>query len=349
MSGIIFILFIILSIALLVGWFFLVKRLRSKTEMASEQLFLVAMALLIAIVFILWKVSSGVGANWGGSSNPKIDQEVQQFTARVYKPLVFSRQTLVAEISDMNELLDDIDDLIDDHPRHARLLIEIQSTWSKGVYKLKKLNKEIDKDIRRAWIAHDTGDTEAINTKFARDAVDLDKNINKELKTFRKLILDVHNLLHKDIKAAQKTIGKQPEKKKDSSRNLKSFSDKTAKKLLTFLKQADENLYNEFVKLIDEINTSEQRQEQVNNHLESNHDLAEPLVKVIHSWRDIEQENRHYYNQLLYALEATLLGRKLGLNKNDYAIVSMSKTLRKQIPAIVEKRKKKRVALDNSY
>ena len=348
MSGIIFILFIILSITLLIAWFFLVKRIRSKTQLASEQLFLLAMTLLIVVGMSIWKLGSYLG-NGKSSSGPVISEELQQFTARAYQPLVFTRQTLASEIKDMNTLLYDIDDLVDDHPHHANLLLEIKRIWSRGVYQLKILDKEVDQEIRRAWIAHDTKNTGLIDSQFAREAVKIDKHIKQELKTFRNLILKVHDLLHKDIGAIQKTIGKQENKKQEPFRNTRAFSNKTTKKLLIFLKQQDEDLHAEFIRLIDEINISEQRQEQVTHHLENNDDLAEPLIKVIHSWRAIEKENRYYYEQLLYALEATLLGRNLGLNKNDYAIVSMRKTLNKQIPAIVKKRNEKRNTLENSY
>lgn len=349
-AGIIYGIFIILSLALLFGWYLLVKKIRSKTQLSSELLFLLSMALLFIVLLLIWR-GSNIADGWKSGPSLEVDEKIHSFTLNVYKPLVFSRDKVVAEIKDMNILLEDIDDLIDDHPRHVNLLLNVKETWGSGVYQLKKLQKSVDKDVRRAWIAHDTMNQKTVDAKFAKQAVKLDKRVNVELKKFRKLILNVHEMIRKDLSITQKQLvkGKKSIKETTRNRNTPNFSTDTSEKLLKFAETIDPSVHAELLKLIDEISITEQRQEKVRFHLEDNPDLSDPLIKVIDYWKAAEQQNREYFDQLLYALESALLGRKLGLHKNDYGIVSMNKTLKRHIPAIIKKIQRKRSSIDNSY
>ncbi|HIO92518.1 MAG TPA: hypothetical protein EYG68_06705 [Leucothrix mucor] len=349
-AGIIYSIFIILSLALLVGWYLLVKKIRAKTKLSSEQLFLLSMALLFVVILIIWRGSNSI-EGWDNGPSLELDEKIYSFTLDVYKPLVFSRDRVVDEIRDMNTLLDDIDDLIDDHPRHANMLLKAKETWSGGIYQLKKLQKSVDKEVRHAWIAHDTMNQKTVDAKFAKQAVKLDKRINIELKKFRKLILNVHEMIRKDLSATQKQLvkGKPKTKQQKGNRNIPSFSTDTSEKLLVFSESIDSAVHTDLLSLINEISITEQRQEKVRNHLDDNQDLSEPLIKVIDYWKEAELKNREYFDQILYALESVLLGRKLGLHKGDYGIVSMNKTLKKQIPAILKKVQRKRDSIEKSY
>ena len=349
-AGIIYGIFIILSIALLFGWYLLVKKIRSGTKLPSELLFLLSMALLFIALLLIWR-GSNIVDGWKSGPSLEVDEKIHSFTLNVYKPLVFSRDKVVAEIKDMNALLEDIDDLIDEHPRHVDLLLNVKETWGSGVYQLKKLQKSVDKDVRRAWIAHDTMNQKTVDAKFAKEAVKLDKRINVGLKKFRKLIISIHEMIRKDLAITQKQLlkGKRRTKETTRNRNTPNFSRETSEKLLKFAKTIDPLMYDELLTLIDEISITEQRQEKVKFYLEDNPDLSAPLIKVIDYWKAAEQQNREYFDQILYALESALLGRKLGLHKNDYGIVSMNKTLKRHIPAIIKKIQRKRNSIDNSY
>ncbi len=349
-AGIIYGIFIILSATLFVGWYFLVRKIRSKTSLSSEMLFLLSIGILLLIILFIWRGFNSLDG-WDSGPSAKQEEQIHRFTLNVYKPLVFSRDKVNAEIEDMNVLLEDIDDLIYEHPRHANLLLKVKKIWRSGVYQLKKAQKSVDKDVRRAWIAHDTMNKKTVDSKFAKEAVKLDKKINVELKKFRKLIINVHDMIRKDFKVIQKQLmrGKPVSRDLKNNRNKPNFSEDTYKKLLTFSRTIDPLVHAELLKLADEIKITEQRQEKVKEHLKDNPDLADPLIKVINSWKEAEQENRDYQDQILYALESVLLGRKLGLHKNDYGIVSMNKTLKKRIPAIIKKIQRRRNAIDNSY
>jgi len=349
-AGILYGIFIILSLTLLFAWYLLVKKIRSKTKLSSELFFLLSMALLLMTLLIIWQGVNTV-SSWKSGSSRELNEKIHSFTLSVYKPLVFSRDKVVAEIKDMNVLLEEIDDLIDDHPHHASLLLNTKEIWSNGVYQLKKLQKSVDKEVRRAWIAHDTMNQKTVDAKFAKQAVKLNKHINIELKKFRKLIINVHDMIRKDLFATQKQLLKGKLKKKSlaHNRNSSDFSTDTTEKLLTFSEIIDPSVHDGLLKLIDEITITEQRQEKVRFYLEDNPDLADPLIKVLDYWKAAEQQSRDYFDQLLYALESDLLGRKLGLHKNDYGIVSMNKTLKKQIPVIIKKIQRKRDSIDNSY
>ncbi|MCK5917971.1 MAG: hypothetical protein KAG34_06080 [Cocleimonas sp.] len=360
--------FIIFAIALLIGWYLFVKRMRNKNpNMSSEQLFLIAIALLGLLLFALWHISESVDnigsdvasddtetqwTDWNlGRSIFSSDnkEKIHNFTLKVYKPLVHSLDAVDAEISDMKVVLADIDDLIDEHPRHSSLLIRAKKTWSDGAYELRKKQKSVKKDIRRAWIAHDTMNQKTVDIKFSRTAVKLDKRVNRDLKTFRKLIINVHEMVRDDLASSQKKLGRKKQQTEKGSRNTPKFKPKLIGTLLAYSKTINSNVHQGMEKLVDEIAITEQRQEKNREHLEENRDLEGPLIRVIDYWKEAEIQNRHYFDQLLFALESALLGRKLGLKKNDYAITSMNRSLKKHIPSILKKVQNRRVAIDNSY
>ncbi|MCK5901640.1 MAG: hypothetical protein KAG28_00710 [Cocleimonas sp.] len=341
--------FILLSLLLLVAWYFLVKKFRSKSKLPSEQFFLLAMGLLFSTFYLIYRGSTYVNNQEYTTASPVMSEKIQAFTLDVYKPLVLSRNKVTNEINSMNVLLDDIDSLVDEHPRHSALLLDVQKIWRKGVVDLQKLDKVIEKEVRHAWIAHDTMNQKTVDAKFSREAVLLDKRIKKGLKRFRKLIIDVHEMLRKDMATIQRKLGKGSPKNKEHSRNITTFNTATSEKLLTFSESLTPEIHVGVVKLLKEISLTEQRQEKVKNYLENNTDLAEPLIAVINEWRKAEKQNRFYFDQILLALESTFLGRKLGIHKNDYAMTSMKKTLQKKIPNILTKAQIQRDKIDNSY
>ena len=349
--------FIIVSVISLIGWYLIIKKIRhDKPEMASEKLFLIAIVSLFILLFTIWRVSGSTndlqwkGWNSGGSLfSTENQEEIDEFTRKVYQPLFYTLGTVDEEVNDMHILLEDINGLIDEHPRHSSMLIKAKEIWKEGIYTLRKEQKEIKKAIRRAWIAHDTMNQNTVDTKFSREAVKLDKRMNSDLQKFRKLIIFVHSVIRKDLVSSQQRLGKRNKKTDWSSRNAPQYSARLAGKLLAYSKTLNPVIPEGIEKLINEIAITEQRQEKNRQHLEENKDLTAPLIKVIDYWKAAEKQDRYYYNQLLYALEAGLLGRKLGLKKKDYGIVSLNKTLKKQVPNILKKAQRNRIRIDNSY
>lgn len=321
--------------------------------MPTEKLFLIAIVSLFMILFVLWHTSNTLQA-WQmkgldfGFDNENAE-EIHDFTLKVYKPLATSLDTVDAEVNNMKLLLEDIDNLIEQHPRHAVMLSEARKTWHDGAIELKDLQKAIKKDIRRAWIAHDTKNQQTVDTKFSREAVKLDKHVNGGLKKFRTLIINIHAMIRRDLSYSQQQLGKRKQKIDELSENTAQYSTDIAGKLLAFSKTINPKIHQGMEQLLDEIAITEQRQEKNKQHLEENKDLSAPLIRVIDYWKEAERQNRHYFDQLLYALESSLLGRKLGLKKNDYGIRAMNKTLKKQIPVILKKVQDRRDKIDNSY
>jgi hypothetical protein len=349
--------FIIVSVLSLIGWYLMIKKIRhAKSEMASEKLFLIAIISLLILLFTIWRVSASTeGLQWKGWNSgdsffsTENQEEIDEFTRKVYQPLIYTLGTVDEEVKDMDTLLDDINNLIDEHPRHSSMLIKAKEIWKEGVYELRKEQKEIKKSIRRAWIAHDTKNQNTVDTQFSRKAVKLDQRMNTALQKFRKLIIFVHSVIRKDLVSSQQRLGKRKKKTDWNSRNSAQYSTSLAGKLLAYSKTLNPVIHQGIEMLINEIAITEQRQEKNKQHLEENKDLTAPLIKVIDYWKAAEIQDRYYYDQLLYALESALLGRKLGLKEKDYGIVSMHKTLKKQVPKILKRVQKNRITIDHSY
>lgn len=321
--------------------------------MPTEKLILIALASLLFILFSTWHVSNSIeGTEWKGLDlgfNNENQEEIHDFTLKVYKPLTASLEQVDSEINTMKVLLEDIDDLIDEHPRHSIMLSHAKKTWQEGAYTLRKKQKLIQKDIRRAWIAHDTKNQQTVDIKFSREAVKLDKRINLDLKQFRELILNVHAMIRKDLSYSQKRLGRKNPQENEVAPRINTYTTEITGKLLAFSKTINPAIHQGMEQLLDEIAITKQRQEKNREHLEDNNDLSEPLIKVIDYWKEAERQNRDYFDQFLYALESALLGRKLGLKNKDYGITSMNKALKKQIPLILKRVQNKRNKIDNSY
>ncbi len=346
--------FIIISSALLIGWYLYIKKMRrNKPDMPTEQLFLIAIASLLFILFAIWRVSYSIdGWKWKGFDlgfNNENAAEIHDFTLKVYKPLAASLEEVDVELHNMKILLADLDDLIEEHPRHTAMLKSAKKTWYDGSRELKELQKVIKKEIRRAWIAHDTMNRQTVDIKFSRRAVKLDKHMNIGLKKFRELIIDVHAMIRKDFVYSQKQLGKRKPQTDELNHNIVGYSTSLTGKLLAFSKTIDPAIHQGMEQLLDEIAITEQRQEKNRQHLEENEDLSAPLIRVIDYWKEAELQNRYYFDQLLYALESELLGRKLGLKKNDYGVRSINKTLKRKLPVILKKVQNRRNTIDNSY
>jgi hypothetical protein len=347
-------LFVIIAIAFLIGWYLFIKKIRrNKPDMPTEKLILIALASLLLLLSSIFYISNSFETTkWKGldlSFNNENQEEIHDFTHKVYKPLVSSLERVDAEIKNMNILLEDIDDLIDGHPRHAVMLSHAKKTWQDGAYALRKKQRLVQKDIRRAWIAHDTKNQQTVDIKFSREAVKLDKRINLALRKFRELIINVHAMIRRDLSYSQKKLGRKNQQTDEVLPPIAKYTTELTGKLLTFSKTIHPSIHAGMEKLLDEIAITEQRQEKNKQHLEENKDLTEPLIKVIDYWKEAERQNRDYFDQSLYALESALLGRKLGLKNNDYGIKSMKKMLKKQIPLILKRVQNKRNKIDNSY
>lgn len=354
LATLLYALFIIIAIALLIGWYLFIKKIRrNKPDMPTEKLILIALASLLFLIFSIFSVSNSIESTQKKgldlSFNNENQEEIHDFTLKVYKPLASSLEKVDAEIKNMNILLEDIDDLIDRHPRHAVMLSHAKKTWQDGSDALRKKQRLIQKEIRRAWIAHDTKNQQTVDIKFSREAVKLDKRMNLGLKKFRELIINVHAMIRQDLSYSQKQLGRKSQQTDEVSPRIANYTTELTGKLLTFSKTIDPSIHEGMEKLLDEIAITEQRQEKNRQHLEENKDLTEPLIKVIDYWKEAERQNRDYFDQSLYALESALLGRKLGLKNNDYGIKSMNKVLKKQIPLILKRVQNKRNKIDNSY
>jgi hypothetical protein len=136
---------------------------------------------------------------------------------------------------------------------------------------------------------------------------------------------------------------------KKTSESIQPFSPTLSTELIGYLSLIDEQLQTYIDTLQQLIRHAEQQILVLNNHLHKNRDLQLPLTKAISDWQQFEKLSKQQLQQVLFAIEAELVARKLGLSGNSPAVYAMHKSILKGIPAIVSKAQKRRIAIDQSY
>lgn len=345
----------------------LVRQIKKDGQLSQEKLTRLTALLFIPAIIIFALIFYGL-SNWRAEIKYQQNKiEIDKFVERVYKPLADSQQSLLESVSHMRLLQDGISSLRAEHTNHADLLRNIATEWSNGKQTLYHLYVDTDKEIRHAWISYKTMNQQDVLDKFYTKAVRLNDKITKHNKDYQvgvrgakdELVNSIDSarylLDNKKKKAKNKRKGKKKNKKVKTKDNAKDsslivdFKEETSVTLLSFLSRLDENLSTEVKRLYEDTRIAKQRQEEVRLYLKDNNDLQQPLNKVIEGWKQLEINNHKFINQILYALEAEYLARKLGLSKNNPAIHAMNKSLKKRIPEIVSGAKAKREALERSY
>ena len=261
----------------------------------------------------------------------------------------------------MRKWLDGVEQLRNEFPNHQPLLQKIGQQWLTSQQSLFQLYADIDKEIRHAWISYNTLNQQDVFDKFYTRAVKLNDQIANVNKDNQRNIRGVQDDLVKSIDEARRLLSaprkKRKKRAKKQSPTIKDsnapvivpFNGQSVNTLLVFLGALDEGLAMAVRSLQDNIRIAAQRHEEVIYYLKDNPDLQQPLQKVLAGWKALKRSNQKALNQILYALEAEYLARKLGLPKQNPAIKAAHKQYRSRIPAIVNQAKKQREALERSY
>ena len=335
----------------------LIRQIRREGHLPEEKMNTLVAVLFIPAIIIFALVFKGI-TDWRGDLHQEKNRiEIAQFVERIYTPLAKSQQTLRNSFVEMRTLLKDIDELEATFPNHTEMIRTIKKEWSTAQLNLFNTYNDTDKEVRRAWIAHNTMDQEDVIAKFSKQAVYLEEGLQKAEREYTVSMHNSHDKLIKNLDSARKLLdaNRKPPRKKQRAlnktliENMISFNDRITADLIAYIASIDSRLNVEIETLQELIRISGQQVSILQNHLRKNEDLEKPLTIVINRWIELEQKNREQLNQVLYAIESEYVARKLGLSANSPALAAMHKSLRVNIPAMVGTALAQRKSIDQSY
>lgn len=357
-ANFIFVVFLLLSLLVFAVLVLLVRQIKKDGRLPPEKLSTLTAILFIPALIIFALVFKGI-AGWRSNIQLQNNQiEVGAFVKSVYQPLAVSQQKLHAKLSETNSLLLEIESMELTYPNHVELVRHVKKQWKAGQAVLFKTYHNTDKQIRRAWIAHNTMDREDVLSKFSKQAVHLEVQIHKAEKKYLTHIYSVQTQMVRSLDQARRLLDshRKPARTKKGrlankllSEKIRPFSSTTSAEIIGYLSLVDVQLQDEIATLQQLIRHAGQQMLVLNNHLYKNRDLKLPLTKAINDWKLFEEVSKQQLQQILFAIEAEFVARKLGLSGNSPAVRAMHKSLLIGIPAIVGKAHKKRKAIDQSY
>ncbi len=334
------------------------RQIKKDGRLPPEKMSTLAGVLFIPSIIIFALIFKGI-SNWRADiqlENNKI--ELESFVSGVYEPLTKSRRSLLKNLSSMNGLIRNVENMELEHPNHADVIRDVKDQWSVAYEELHKAYLDSDKEVRRAWIAHNTMDSQDVLVKFSKQAVQIESELKKAGKNYQAHVYSVQDAMVKSLDQSRKLVDANIKPSKSKKQNvlnqalresIRPFNNFAITELLNFLGTLDERLKNEVETLRELIRLSAQQAAILKDHLYKNRDLEKPLTKIISDWKALEDSSNESLEQILYAIEAEYVAVKLGLSIESPAIKAMHKTLYNNIPTIVGKGLKQRVVIDQSY
>lgn len=357
-ANFILVVFLVVSLLVFVVLVLLLRQIKKDGRLPADKLTTLGAILFIPAILIFALVSKSI-SNWHSYIQMEKERvEVSQFVNSVYPPLAVSQESLVRSFAEMRSLLQQTQALEREYPNHAGLISSVTKQWNEGQSVLYDAYNNTDKEIRRAWISYNTMDQQDVLSKFSKQAVHLETDIKKAEKSYQRKVHSVQDEIIKNIDNARKLLDmnrKLPKSKKRKALNkatqekIYTFSDRTVSNLIVFLGSIDGRLKEDVESLKKLINIAGQQSEIIRAHLIKNQDLEKPLKIIISDWKKLEADSQLQFKQIMYAVEAEYIAKKLGLSKDSPAIKAMHKSLLLNIPSIVGKVIKKRNRIDQSY
>lgn len=336
----------------------LMRQIKKDGRLPQEKMTTLAAVMFIPAIIVfalLFKSTS----NWRADIRQEQNRiEIESFIASVYQPLANSRTELRNNLLEIQTLIQKVESMELAHPNHFDLIRMVRQQWSLGHASLYKAYTETDKEVRRAWIAHNTMDRQDVLLKFSEQAVQIDAQIKKAQVDYQTHLYSVQGEMVKMLDQARKLLASNritPKSKQQIAINqalrekIRPINTGMTTELLSFVGTLDMRLQDDVKTLHELIRIAGQQSAIIRDHLYKNRDLEQPLTKIITDWKTLEDKSNDGLQEIYYAIEAEYVVRRLGLTAKSPAIKAMHQTLLKAIPAIKGKGLKQKKKIDQSY
>lgn len=357
-ANFIFVIFLFISIVVFVGLVALIRQIKKDGRLPQEKMSTLTALLFIPAIVIFALCFKSI-SNWRADIRTEQNQiKIESFISSVYPPLSSSRKKLRENLIEMQTLIEKVESMELAHPNHVDLIRKVRQQWALGHSSLYTAYIETDKEVRRAWIAHDTMDRQDVLVKFSKQAVQIEAQIKKAQDEYQTHLYSVQGEMVKMLDRARKVLdaNRNPPKSEKQiaviqalRESIRPVNTGIASELLNFLATLDKRLTDDVNILHELIRVAAQQSAVIRDHLYKNPDLVQPLTKIINDWKLLEQKSNQNLQQIYYAIEAEYVVRKLGLSAKSPAIKAMNQTLIKAIPAIKNNGLKQKKMIDQSY
>ena len=357
-ANFIFVIFILLSLVVFGVLVMLMRQIKKDGRLPQEKMTTLAALLFIPSIVIFALLFKSI-SNWRADIIQEQNRvELESFIASVYEPLASSRIELRNYLLEMQTFINKVKAMELEHPNHIDLIRMVRRQWSLGHAALYEAYTETDKEVRRAWIAHNTMDREDVLLKFSKQAVQIESQIRKAQEEYQTHLFSVQGQMVKVLDQARRLLAANrnpPKSKKQIAinqtlrENIRPLNMGMTNELLIFVGTLDQRLENDVKMLHELIRVAGQQSAVIRDHLYKNRDLEQPLTKIIDDWKNLEEKSNEGLQQIYFAIEAEYVARKLGLPASSPAIAAMHKTLIKAIPAIMGEGLKQKKRIDQSY
>ena len=357
-ANFIFVIFLLVSIAVFIVLVLLMRQIKKQGRLPQDKMTTLAAILFIPALIIFALLFKSI-SNWRSDIRQEQNRvEVETFILSVYQPLANARTELRSNLLEMQTLIQNVETMEIAHPNHIDLIRMVRKQWSLGHASLYKAYTETDKEVRRAWIAHNTMDREDVLVKFSKQAVQIESQIKKAQADYQTHLYGVQGEMVKMLDQSRKLLAanrKPPKSEKQIAFNqalrkkIKPLNSGMTTELLRFIGTLDVRLEEDIKTIHELIRIAGQQTAVIRDHLYKNRDLEQPLTKIISDWKMLEEQSNDSLEEIYYAIEAEYVARKLGLSPDNPAIIAMHKTLVRAIPAIKGEGLRQKKKIDRSY
>lgn len=357
-ANFIFVIFIVVSIAVFIVLALLMRQIKIDGRLPHEKMTTLAAILFIPALIVCALCFKSI-SNWRTDLRQEQQRiKIESFISDVYQPLANSRVELRKNLLKVQALLQHVERMISTHPNHLALTSMLKKQWSLAYASLFEVYTETDKEVRRAWIAHNTLDQQDVLLKFSKQAIQIDAKIKKAQADHQIYLHDIQGKMVEALNRSRKLLAahqtppkstRQVESNQALRKGIRPINTAVSEELMSFLGTLDSRLQNDLKVLYELIRISGQQSAIIRDHLYKNRDLERPLTKIISDWKILEDKSNKSLQQIYYAIETEYIVRQLGLPSNSPAIKAMHQTLTKTIPAIKGEGLKQKKKIDQSY
>lgn len=334
------------------------KQIKKQGRLPQDKMTTLAALLFIPAIIIFALLFKSISNLRTDISKEQSRIEIESFIASVYEPLATSRTELRNNLVEMQTLIQKVESMELAHPNHVELIRMVRKQWALGHNSLYEAYTETDKEVRRAWIAHNTMDRQDVLVKFSKQAVQIENQIKKAKSDYQAHLYSVQGEMVKMLDRARKLLDSTritPKSKRQIEINqalrdsIRPLGSGMSAKLLSFIGTLDTRLEEDMNVIHELIRIAGQQSAVIRDHLYKNRDLEQPLTKIISDWKSLEDKSNESLQQIYYAIEAEYVVRRLGLSANSPAIKAMHKTLLRTIPEIKGEGLSEKKKIDQSY